>query len=91
MEVECMEALIAMIVVFCLMVFPGAGIWIGLLSRILGGGVSETYIYPIYGGIILLTGFVVGFATKLSGEIASLKEEIENMKKEHMGEDSEDT
>ena len=69
------KILIAMVAMFALMVFPGAGIW-SLLSNVLGGGVAESFLYPIYGGIILLAGLVVGCTVILLEEIKSLKEEI---------------
>ena len=46
------------------------------------GGISESYLYPIYGGIILLTGLVVGCTVYISDEIKSLKEEIRKGKEE---------
>lgn len=73
------KALIAMAVMFMLVVFPGGGIW-SLLSNLVGGGVSETYLYPIYGGIVLLAGLIVGCTDLILGEIKSLKEEIKNAK-----------
>lgn len=71
------KALIAMAVMFMLVVFPGAGLW-SLLSSLVGGGVSETYLYPIYGGIILLAGLIVGCTVVVLDEIKSLKEKIKN-------------
>lgn len=38
---------------------PGAGIWVSLFSTIIGGGAKESFLYPIYAGIILLAGLVV--------------------------------
>lgn len=49
------KALITMVVMFALIIWPFGGIW-QLLSGILGGGVQESFLYPIYGGIILLSG-----------------------------------
>ena len=46
------KAIITMIVVFALVVWPFSGVW-QLLSGIIGGGVQESFIYPIYGGIII--------------------------------------
>ena len=69
------KILIAMIAMFALMVFPGAGIWF-LLSNVLGGGVAESFLYPIYGGIILLAGLIVGCTVIILEEIKALKEEI---------------
>ena len=69
------KILIAMIAMFALMVFPGAGIW-SLLSNVLGGGVAESFLYPIYGGIIPLAGLIVGCTVIILEEIKALKEEI---------------
>lgn len=73
------KALIAMVTMFLLVVFPGGGLWT-LLSHLIGGGASETYLYPIYGGIILLAGLIVGCTSVILDEIKSLKEEIRNAK-----------
>lgn len=71
----------AMIAMFMLIVWPGAAIWIFLFSRILGGGIAESYLYPIYGGIILLTGVIVGCTVVIIDEIKSLKNEIRSTEK----------
>lgn len=68
-----------MVTMFLLVVFPGGGLWT-LLSHLIGGGASETYLYPIYGGIILLAGLIVGCTSVILDEIKLLKEEIRNAK-----------
>lgn len=73
------KVLAAMIGMFLLMVFPGGGIWV-LMQNIIGGGAAETYLYPIYGGIILLSGLVVGCTVVVLKEIRSLKDEIMKIK-----------
>lgn len=73
------KVLIAMAAMFLLVVFPGGSLW-GLLANLVGGGVSETYLYPIYGGIILLAGLMVGCTVVVLDEIKSLKEEIKSIK-----------
>ena len=50
-----------------------------IVSNLIGGGVSATFLYPIYGGIILLTGLVVGCTAVVLDEIKFLKEEIKNI------------
>lgn len=50
--------LTAILVFFLLMSF-GGGIFAMLFSPICGGGVAETFLYPIYGGIVLLAGLMV--------------------------------
>ena len=76
------KIIIAMVAMALLIGWPGAGIWVAVFPKILGGGISESYLYPIYGGIILLTGLVVGCTVYISDEIKSLKEEIRKGKEE---------
>lgn len=40
------------------------------------GGPEQSYLYPIYGGIIVLTGVVVGAADVIVNEIKDLKKSI---------------
>lgn len=75
------KVLLAMAAMFLLTVYPGAAFWFSL-SHLLGGGVSETYLYPIYGGMILLAGLVVGCAVVVWDEIESLKEEIKSLRRD---------
>ncbi len=72
------KVVIAMIAMFALMIFPGAGFWY-LLSNVVGGGVAESFLYPIYGGLILLAGLVVGCTVLILEEIRSLKDEIDRI------------
>ena len=72
------KVLIAMAAMFALIIFPGAGLW-GLLSKVLGGGVAESFLYPIYGGIILLAGLIVGCTVFILEEIRSLKEDFDRI------------
>ena len=80
------KAIIMMIVVFALVVWPFSGVW-QLLSGIIGGGVRESFIYPIYGGIILLSGIIVVCTELILEEIRSLKDDIKD-KKEALFNDS---
>ena len=75
------KAIIAMIVVFAFVVFPFGGVW-QLLSGVIGGGVRETFIYPIYGGIVLLAGLIVVCTELILEEIKSLKDDIKDKKEE---------
>lgn len=75
------KALIAMAAMFLLIVFPCGGLW-SLLSHLIGGGTAETFLYPIYGGIILLAGLIVGCTTLILEEIKSHKEEIKNAERD---------
>lgn len=66
----------AMITMFLLIVWPFGGIWGMLFSKIIGGGVSEGYLYPIYGGIILLAGIVVCCTVIVCNEMKELKKTL---------------
>ena len=76
------NAVITMIVVFALVIGPLSGVWNLLLSRIVGGGAHETFFYPIYGGIILLSGLIVFCTELILEEIRSLKEDTKEDTKE---------
>ena len=60
-----------MLVMFFLVVWPCSGIWGSILSPIIGGNTEQTFIYPIYIGIILLAGLVVGCTSLIISEIRS--------------------
>lgn len=66
--VSLMPVLITVIIFFLLMTFGGGCIGM-LFQSILGGGVAETFLYPIYGGIILLAGLIVGCACVVIEEV----------------------
>lgn len=68
------KAIITMIVVFAFVIWSFSGVW-QLLSGIIGGGVQESFIYPIYGGIILLSGLLVVCTELILEEIRSLKDD----------------
>ena len=76
------KALIMMVVMFALIIWPFGGIW-QLLSGILGGGVQESFLYPIYGGIILLSGLIVVCTELILEEIKSLKVDIKSQNVKH--------
>ena len=58
----------------------GAGTISIILTKILGGGIEESFIYPIYGGLIVLSGMVAVVCEILLVEIRDLKKEIEKLK-----------
>ena len=70
------KAITTMIVVFAFVIWPFSGVW-QLLPGIIGGGVQESFIYPIYGGIILLSGLLVVCTELILEEIKSLKDKKE--------------
>ena len=76
------KAIITMIVVFALVIWPFGGVW-QLLSRVIGGGVQESFIYPIYGGIVLLAGLIVVCTELILEEIKSLKAEAKGTQENH--------
>lgn len=68
------KVLLVMVVMFLCM-GPFAGVWVMLFQPLVGGGAEQTYLYPIYGGIILLSGIVVGCTVLVVEEIRALKKE----------------
>ena len=67
------KVLAAMAVMFILIV-PLGGLWTVIFQPIVGGGgVDLSPIYPIYAGIILLAGLIVGCTVVILEEIHSLK------------------
>ena len=75
------KALITMVIMFAFTIWPFGGIW-QLLSGSLGGGVQESFLYPIYGGIILLSGLIVVCTELILEEIKSLKADITHKNEE---------
>lgn len=71
------KAVMAMIVVFVFVIWPFSGVW-QLLSGVIGGGVQESFLYPIYGGIVLLAGIIVVCTELILEEIKSLKAETKS-------------
>lgn len=71
------SAFIAMLLMAILMI-GGGGIISMFFTSIIGGGVEQSFIYPIYGAIILLTGVVVGAAQVVIDEIEELKKELKD-------------
>ena len=71
------KALIAMPILFLLIVAPFGGVW-SMFSYMIGGGVSESYIYPIYAGLIINVGVMVGCTSYILREIKSFREETGN-------------
>ena len=76
------EAIFAMIVVFAFVIWPFSGVW-QFLSGLIGGGAQESFIYPIYGGIVLLAGLITVCAELILKEIKSLKAETKSTEEDH--------
>lgn len=69
------KVLLVMVIMFLLVAWPFGGIWEILLKPLIGGGVEQTYLYPIYGGIIILSGIIVGCTIIIVEKIDSIKSE----------------
>ena len=57
---------------FFLIVWPGGGLWTIILRPVIGGGTEQSFLYPIYAGIILLAGILAGCTVCIIEEIRSL-------------------
>ena len=66
-----------MALVFALVVWPFSGVCV-LLSGIMGGGVQESFLYPLYGGIVILAGLIVTCTELIREEIRALKNDIKD-------------
>ena len=76
------KAIITMSVVFACVIWRFSGVW-QFLSGIIGGGGQESFIYPIYGGIVLLAGLIVVCTELILEEIKSLKAEAKGTQENH--------
>ncbi len=65
--------------VMLIAIVPLGGGWSILFRPTIGGGVEQSFIYPIYVGLILLAGFIVGAAVVLYEEIEKLRQEIKSV------------
>ena len=69
-----MKKIIAAMAAMFILTVPFGGLWTVVFQPIVGGGgVDLSPIYPIYAGIILLAGLIVGCTVVLLEEIRSLK------------------
>ena len=55
------------------------GLWNVLLKPLIGGGPEQSFLYPLYIGLILLAGVVVGGAVIFYEEIQKLQEEVKKV------------
>ncbi|MCQ2596027.1 MAG: hypothetical protein MJ196_12265 [Treponemataceae bacterium] len=69
------KVLAAMAGMFLLTVWPCGAVW-QFLSRLIGGGEAESFLFPVYGGMILLAGLIAGCTVSVLKEIKLLKEEL---------------
>lgn len=77
-----MKKVIAAMAVMFLAVVPLGEVWSILFKPIIGGSTDQSFIYPIYVGLILLAGLVVGAAAVLANDIEKLRNEIKNGKED---------
>lgn len=66
-----------------LFLIAGGGFISMIFTSLVGGGIEQSYIYPIYGGLILLTGVVVGAAQLVREEIKDLKKWLQEEQLKH--------
>lgn len=65
------KIVLAVLVVFSLLMTFGGGIWTLLLRPIVGGGTRESFLYPLYGGVILLAVLISVCTCLITEEIHS--------------------
>lgn len=63
-------------------IVPLGEIWSFIFMKMAGGGIDQTFIYPIYGGIILLSGLIVGCTSFILEELEKLRTQIANIDKQ---------
>ncbi|OLS03037.1 hypothetical protein [Tissierella creatinophila] len=68
-----MKKILGTLVTFFLLMTVGAGIWIVLFRSFLQGGAEQEYLYPIYGGIVLLSGLIAGCTVIIIEELKEVK------------------
>lgn len=71
------KVIASMSIMFLLIGWPFGGLWGVLFSNIMGGGVEQSYVYPIYVGVVLLTGLIVGCTQIICDEIKKLRNDLE--------------
>ncbi len=71
-----MKKVIGVMIFFFLLMTFGGGLSEMIFSSIVGGGISETYLYPIYGGIVLLAGLIVACTLVILDEIKLIKDSL---------------
>lgn len=69
------KSIITMVIMFLVTVWPLGGLWEILLKPVIGGSVEQSFIYPLYIGIIILSGIIVGCADLIIKEIRSKDKE----------------
>lgn len=81
-----MKKVLGAILAMFILIVPFGGLWTVIFQPIVGGGgVDLSPIFPIYAGLILLAGVVVGSAVILYDEIKALRKELNELKKAETG------
>lgn len=81
-----MKKVLGAILAMFILIVPFGGLWTVIFQPIVGGGgVDLSPIFPIYAGLILLAGVVVGSAVILYDEIKVLRKELNELKKAETG------
>lgn len=70
-SVSFMPILLTFVVFFFSMTW-GSGLTVAFFQKICGGGVQETYLYPLYGGIILLAVLIAVCTCVILEELRNL-------------------
>jgi len=54
------KAFIVVVCMFLLVIWPCGGLWGVFFRPLVGGGIEQSFLYPIYAGIVLLAGIIAG-------------------------------
>lgn len=69
-----MFKVIGVMFTFWVLLTFGVGISVPMFSSIVGGGVTESFLYPIYFGIMLLSGLIVACTIIILNAINNIKD-----------------
>lgn len=65
---------VTLLVFFAMMTLFG-GVFVAILQPLVGGGVEQSYLYPLYGGIMMLAALMVGCTCVILDELRNPSEE----------------
>lgn len=69
-----MKKIIIAMIFMTFVLFDIGGLMTGLFMSVLGSSVERTYLYPLYGGLVVLAGIIVGATEMIREDIRALKE-----------------
>ena len=75
-----MKKVIGIMIAFAVVMLFGSGIISTGITALIGGGTAESYIYPIYGGIILLSGLIVGCTCVILEKLEEIEKKMTSEK-----------